>query len=176
MDLDLHDAATLLGCSERTLRARLSRGLVKGTKTNNRWVIRRDDLPLTAEQRRSLQGRADEVRATVERTLARHQPSHSVEDLEPFREGRNLLLSLPASDPAAADLHAGLLALAEGHHEYAAGRKAEAMRTARAHISRAAARFLLDPMGERQGSGRFIEQEILPRLGGLIRWAEGLPA
>ncbi|HEY2294032.1 MAG TPA: helix-turn-helix domain-containing protein [Thermoanaerobaculia bacterium] len=66
MDLSVREVATLLGRSSRTVRAQLARGELAGVKRNGRWRVARQSLPLTEAQRRSLQGKADALRQTVE--------------------------------------------------------------------------------------------------------------
>ena len=46
MDLTVREAATLLGCSSRSVRARLARGSLLGQKRGGYWKIPRDRLPL----------------------------------------------------------------------------------------------------------------------------------
>ena len=69
MDLTVREAATLLGCSARSVRARLVRGSLPGQKKGSTWTIPRDRLPLTELQRRKLQRKADAVRRAVEDVL-----------------------------------------------------------------------------------------------------------
>lgn len=174
MDLSLQDVATLLGCSPRTLRARLARGDVTGRKVGSRWLIDRDALPLTADQRRALRERVDGVRATVERAIRKRSQVHSVEDLNPFSHGRALLHTLPADEPAAVDLRAGLTLLAVAHHEFDRQRQITALHEARAAVARAAGALLLGATPDQLAWGRRLEDEVLPPIGGLVRWAEGL--
>lgn len=69
MDLSVSEAATLLGCSPRTLRAQLQRGEIAGVKRNGQWRIARRNLRLDESQRRRLQAKADRVRDAVEEVL-----------------------------------------------------------------------------------------------------------
>lgn len=172
--VSLHDAATLLQVSPRTLRARLARGDLPGKKHNGAWLIDRDHLPMTETQRHTLRERADDVRGVVERAIARRQPSHTVEDNEPFRIGRALLPALAGRPEALVLLHGALRALVRAHHEFDRGPKVTELRAARSQSADAVALLLLDTDEATRGVGRQVEDELLPRIGGLIRWAEGL--
>lgn len=65
MELTLKEAATILGLTERAVRARITRGSLPGHKRGGRWVIRRADLDLDPDQRRRLRDVSDTIRATV---------------------------------------------------------------------------------------------------------------
>lgn len=114
------------------------------------------------------------MRATVERAIRKRGQLHSVEDLDPFARGRALLHALPPDEPAAADMRAGLALLAVADYEYDQQRKMNALQDARSALARAAGDLLLGPTPERMAWGHRLEDEVLPPVGGLIRWAEGL--
>ena len=65
MDLSVREAAELLGCSTRTLRARLARGEIRGHKRDGAWRIARSDLPLTEAQRDEILSRAEQVLSLI---------------------------------------------------------------------------------------------------------------
>lgn len=69
MLLTPRDAATVLGISERAVRARLKSGRLPGFKRGDRWCIRRRDLPLDDAQRAHLQRRADAIRDAIQAAL-----------------------------------------------------------------------------------------------------------
>ena len=77
MLLTPREAATALGCSERTVRARLQSGRLRGFKKGGRWRVHRKDLPLSEDQRRALQARANTIRSTVEAALPSRTASHN---------------------------------------------------------------------------------------------------
>ena len=89
MDLTTHEAATLLGISERAVRGRLRKGDIPGVKRGRRWRIPKERLPLDETQRRALQAKAEEARAALEAELRSRvagrsgKRSGSVADLEP---------------------------------------------------------------------------------------------
>jgi len=188
MDLSLTEAATILDCSPRTLRDRLRRGDVPGTKRGGRWRVARRDLPLTEDQRRELTRRGDAIREAVDDVLARtgrtSRRRRSVADLEPFvmaAEIRRELTEDTSLDPGLAasvraELDRALLALAEGAHAWDRETKVTAFRRARRALSRAVGRTLATPADGR-GTAAWtdrLEQRVLPVLGGLLRWAERL--
>ncbi len=69
MTLTVREAATLTGRSERTIRAQLKRGALKGVKRAGHWLLPRSALPLDAGRRRALARKADDLRDAVETAL-----------------------------------------------------------------------------------------------------------
>lgn len=187
MELSVSEVATLLGVSPRTVRARRARGELAGTKRGERWMVAREALPLSDAQRRSLQARADAVRATVDAALpgrlARTLGSEvrTLWDLDAFRLGVELTADLRASEaPGAADaaleLELGLMALAEGVHVFDRGRKLAALDEARARVGRASARLLISG-GSHDPSTAFVsrlEGQVGPAIAGYARWVSRL--
>ena len=188
MDLSVQEAATLLGISARTVRARLLRGDLPGIKRGRDWKVDRSRLPLTDAQRERLQARAAEIRQSVEEALPPTHPRtpgdrhYSVADLQPFRVGMAVrerltdpTLPLPDSIRTTAlhELAEALVELAECHHQYSLERKMEPLQRARGRIARVAARLLLCPKdaGIRKLCAT-LEGELLPMLGGLSRSVE----
>jgi excisionase family DNA binding protein len=92
MELTIREAATLLGRSERAVRAQVARKALPAVKRGGRWMTPRHALPLTDAQRQAVREKADDVRAAVESAVRKHLSS--AEDLEPFRDGRRVLLAL----------------------------------------------------------------------------------
>lgn len=187
MDLTLREAATLLGRRPRTVRAQLARGELKGRKRDGKWLIRRADLPLTEAQRRSLTRKIvrlhDAVDAAIPEAVRDRVGAVGLAQLDVFRLGRDVLGEMTASGgagSAASDaLGAALIAIGEGRHQFDPVTKRAAFIGARAHLSRAVVALLLgDPPPEAPEArwAAAIEAEVLPRLAGLIRWAEALPA
>lgn len=198
MQLGLREAATLMGMSERTLRAWLARGRVAGTKRDGRWLVERGSLPLTEAQRATMQDRAEAIRDAVEAALpsrvatradgGRTRRRRSIADLDTFRAAnavRGALLSAAATAEdvalgrAARSMRSGLLELCEGVHAFEASSKIRALRRARRSFSRAVGLLLIDdcgstPDGVRHSIVERLETEVLPSLGGLLRWSERL--
>jgi len=102
MKLSVKEAATILGCSARTVRGHLAQGRLPGVKRNGRWLVERRDLPLTDAQRRTLQAKAERVRRAVDDALpSRLARTHgdrarSLADLDAFRLGAELLAEVAA--------------------------------------------------------------------------------
>ncbi|MCA9545900.1 MAG: helix-turn-helix domain-containing protein [Myxococcales bacterium] len=176
MILSVAEAAAVLDLTPRTLRARLARGTLKGEKRGGQWVIRLADLPTTEAHRRQLSDRADQVRATVENTLGVRVPQqHTTVDNAAFAALLALIRALPVDMSERERLCEALCLVAEGHHAYASRAKVAAWVAARRTLSHAVARlYLVAPVPEPLLHA--LEGEVLPRLGGLIRWAEGLKA
>ena len=195
MLLSVQEAATVLGCSTRAVRARLERGDLPGTKQRGRWRIRREDLPLERQQQRALQERADAVGAAVEAALPSRiartsgQRAVSVADLEPFRVCRALRAAMrertatdavapPGAERAAAEVERAILAIAEAHHQFTPAVKLEALTRARAAMGRAVGTLLAFAAAAPEAPALdwivTIEAEAMPRLAGLIRWTEKL--
>jgi len=190
MQLSVREAATLLGQSPRTVRARVARGDLPGSKKNGRWMIDRRDLPLTEAQRRALQHKADSLRRTLEEALPTRLArtpgvrSRSIADLEAFRRGAELLREIRGNEVAPRHARAehliesALLALAEAVHQFDGELKLQCVQRARGQLSKAAAILFLDA-GEppKDPLARWVvtlETEILPAVAGLARWAESL--
>ncbi|MBL8693115.1 MAG: hypothetical protein JNJ88_03380 [Planctomycetes bacterium] len=190
MEITLREAAVLLSRSERTLRAQVSRGELEGRKVHGRWILERRSLPLTDAQRAALDARANAIRDTVERALpARAAISagdrrRTVLDLDAFRAGSRVLRAMRETTnvaegslaASARSLRRALLSMARATHAYDAPTKLKDLRRARAALSVATAQLWIeagDPPADPQL--RFaieIETHVLPRLRGLLRWAE----
>ena len=179
MDISLRDAATLLGKSMRQVRYMVQQGKLKADKKGGRWVVRRDDLPLSAGQvARGLEDQA-RVKQVIETALgadAKPAKRYSVTDLRAFQTGRRLLADLRTKlgqDAAPARRMAEALALITcGCHTFHKRDKVGYFQRAREQVCYALAALLVsedDP--ERELAGR-IEAELLPALGGTIRSAE----
>lgn len=190
MELSLSDAADLLRVKPRTLRAQLARGKIIGIKRDGQWFIPRRNLPLTDDQRNVLQQRAEDVRCSVEDALpsrtARHAHDRrrSFVDLDAFRFAHALLGDVrnhADADPGGA-LRAGLEQAIEelcvGSCAFDIQTKLPALRAARARFARCFASVLLTaplPLPEPHVSWiRRLEGDVLPAMGGLLRWAERL--
>jgi excisionase family DNA binding protein len=183
MDLTLREAATLLSRSERTLRAQLQRGELRGRKSGRQWLVQSDDLPLTAERRRELARRADLAHEAVEATLPRPvreaRRARSLGEQAFFTRALELHQALEtAAEPAGrarSALEAGLIELAYAHVEFEPALRLASLRAVRRAWSQALAALLLARPAAPELVGRAIEtleQELLPRLGGLLRWTD----
>ncbi len=191
MDLNLREAADALGVHPRTLRGWLARAKIVGRKEpNGQWVVPRRNLPLTEDQRAALQRRADGVRSAVEAALpsraARHTGDRrrSFVDLESFRAAHALLAEVRAANGTgptgslARSIEEGIEELCIGACAFDVETKLPALRRARAAFARSLARVLagapMPPGAPHVDWARRLEEDILPALGGLLRWAERL--
>jgi excisionase family DNA binding protein len=194
MDLSIREAAALLGRSRRTVRAQAARGEIPAIKRKGHWFIPRHQLPLTETQRRSLQGKAEAVRQTVEAALPSRlartagQRNRSIADLDAFRSGARLLAELRAAPlevlpPAFLEsvidlLEQALLDLAEAIQQFDRELKLAASNRSRAAFARVAGWLLLAggiPPGEPVGAWVVaLETEVIPAVAGFARWADGL--
>lgn len=193
MKLSVKEAATILGCSARTVRGHLAQGRLPGVKRNGRWLLERRDLPLTDAQRRTLQAKAERVRRAVDDALpSRLARTHgdrarSLADLDAFRLGAELLAEVCAGADGLDDqrrgqvaelVESGLLAVAEAAYQYDRELKLAALNRARADLSRAGASLLLaaglDPRDPVRRWVTVLEREVLPAVAGFARWADGL--
>ncbi|MCC6785082.1 MAG: hypothetical protein IT457_19695 [Planctomycetes bacterium] len=185
MEIKISEAAPLLGRSARAVRARIARGEIPARLHGKTWLIDIDHLPLTAQQREGLLRRNEELRRAVERSLpsraagTRDRKHRSALDLEPFAELRDLVCQAMAAEAppgllAVRDaLREALGQLALSAHEFELGARSNALRSARRSLAFAVADLLLS--GQDTASLDFaqtIEARVLPRIGGLLRWAE----
>lgn len=184
MELTIHEAAALLGKSPRTVRAHVATDAIPARKSNGRWMIASDSLPLTEVQRRSLPRRAQEARDAVERALPQRlrgagRGTRSVRDFEPFAR---LVQILGESDPGRTPWHMrshrtialALRSLAVACHEYSGDRRTEQLRAARRRLAHliAAGHAAIAIDGDALAIADRIEQDVLPPIGGLLRWLE----
>ncbi len=192
MELTIREAATLMGLSPRTVRAQAARGEIPAVKRGGRWFVRHEKLPLTQQQRRAVQARAAEVRATIDQALpSRHaartgQRRRSVLDLEAFRLALELRQdvrarggSVPGVAKASDELARALHALAAASAHYDQRTKRNAVDAARDAIAAALTALLLDcadPLADPVFAWvQRIEGELLPAVGGFGRWVDRLP-
>lgn len=177
MDLTIPEVATLLGKTERAVRAQLARGTLRGHKRGGRWLVARHHLPLTAREHARLAGQVATARAAVERAIPEplRAPRAGVTENAVFAEVLALVRGRTAASepPTAPDvaLSDALQSIAEAHFEFDKGRKLAALRRARGRLAHALALFVVDVRDE----AATIEATLMPRMAGLIRWAERLP-
>jgi len=191
MELTLTEAASLMGLSARTLRARAARGDIPARKRAGAWRFDRRDLPLTEAQRAGLQARADAIRGAVEDALPSRLAAHtsdrrrSLADLDAFRAALRVHQAIHAAEPTAARtrtlmlLEQSLDELAEATLVYARLSKLAALDRCRASLGRAIAALLVEagipPAEPEHGWLLVLEQEVAPAVAGLARWASKLP-
>ncbi len=194
MKLTIREAATIMGVSPRTLRARVARGELPGKKDHGVWTIERHHLPLTEAQRRALQRKADSLRRAVDDALPSRNArrlettSRSIVDLAAFRQGANLVAEIRAgevtglAEPARQELLGilgeALLSVAEAAHQYDRELKLEAVNRARAGLGRAAGALALaagpEPNEPIASWLAALEGEVLPAVAGFARWTDRL--
>lgn len=175
MDLNLDEAATLLGLSVRQVRYRVQAGELPARKEGGRWRIRREDLAEGPGRSAAQERRSQALRETVERVLEGRAPRFGVEGLRAMqvllRVAREVQAGPGREHPAFGPLREAMVGLAQGVHRYHREEKAEAFRRARDAASRAVVELLLWEEGAARA--RELEAEVLPGVGGLIRRAEG---
>ena len=193
MEISVREAASLLGRSRRTVRAQLARGEIAGRKRGGHWRIDRRHLPLTADQHRALQKRAERVRGAVEAALPSRSATHradrsrSLVDLEAFRLGAAVLhdlrqhpQALPEAEHAriASVLERSLLDLAESSLQFDRDAKRQALHRCRAKLAEAVGLLALvssvTPNASANGWMQRLEKEMLPALAGFARWVDRL--
>lgn len=191
MELSLAEAASLMGVSARTLRARAARGDIPARKRAGAWRFDRRDLPLTEAQRAGLQARVDEIRASVEAALPSRLAAHhgdrrrSLADLDAFRAALGVHTAIRAAERtpgrtrALASLEAALDELAEATLVYTRSSKLAALDRSRAALGRAITALFVEagvPPAEPQHAWLLVlEHEVAPAIAGLARWASKLP-
>ncbi len=70
MWVTLHEAATLMGKTPRQVRYLILQERLAADKRSGRWMIRREDLPLSKGAEAAATRKADTLHDTVQRTLA----------------------------------------------------------------------------------------------------------
>ncbi len=181
MNLSLTETARLLNKSDRQVRYLIKHGGIPARKVDGRWVIRREDLPLSDGQvRAATQKQERAARLAMEVLQPGGEPKgskrFSVRELRAFREGaplyRELISAAGADHPAAALLRETLMLLACGYHEFESRNKAAFYSRSREQASRAAMALLLEDEEARRELIDRLETSLLPAIGGLIHHAE----
>lgn len=180
MDLSLTEAARLLGKSERQTRYLVRGGKIPARKTENgRWLIRREDLPLSAGQERAERQKSERAARLAEEILrpgdTPTEKTYSVRELRAYREGapllRRVVSTCGAEHPSAGLLREALMLLACGYHEFDGAAKAQHYGDARRQASRAAMALLLEDEEAHGELATELENVLMPALGGLINQA-----
>lgn len=178
MTLSLTQAAALLGKTPRQVRYMIKRGRLRATKENGRWLIERDDLPLSEGQLRARERKAREIEGTVLDALGPHlrpgaKRRYSVLELSAFSHGREvhagLMRAVGAEHEATRAIEDSLVRVSQGCHRFHEGEKLEAYSNAREAAARAVALLLLSEHSDAVAISDRVEQDVLPALAGLIR-------
>ncbi len=180
MDLSLTETARLLGKSDRQVRYLIRNGKLTARKESGRWLVRREDLQLSAGQERATEHKRERAARLAEEILrppaGDPKKKYSICDLRAYREGSAIYLELEAAggaDHAATTLmRESLMLLACGYHEFQAEAKAGFYARARQEASRATMALLLDDEEAHRERVERLETAFLPALGGLIHHAE----
>jgi len=182
MKLSLTEAARLLNKSERQVRYLIRYGKLPARKVEGRWIIRRQDLPLSEGQEKAAAQKAERAARLAAEVLqprseeGRAKGRFSIRQLRAFQTGaplyQELVKEVGGDHPATELLKEALMLLACGYHEFEAGSKQELYSRARQHTSRAAMALLLDEKVQRDDLVDRFETALLPAIGGLIHQAE----
>lgn len=189
MHLTLAEAASLLQKSERQLRYMIQLGTLKADKQGKRWLIPRDQLPLTSPVIEAEARRTDAVATTATAAAANPAAARVVEDvlqsppapgvrysvrslqawrvLEPLH--RELRARLGDEAPAVLALRRALRQLAHGCHRFFRDDKATAYRAARDDVSDAVFHLLIDGVADVDEVVDRLENDALAALAGLLR-------
>lgn len=192
MELSVTEAATWLSRSSRSVRASLKAGRLPGFKRGGRWVVPSQSLPLDETARRALHAKADHIRDAVESVLPsrgevdRRRRRDSLADLKIMRAVHGLLdAARSADDTRGRDelvdaLGRAARCIARGHYDFDLDDKRDAFLAARRAVADAASALVIAP-GRAPGGPlpdpaavwlATIEGEILPLIGGWLRWIE----
>lgn len=181
MNLSLSEAARLLGKTDRQMRYLIRTGKLPARKRDGRWVIRREDLPLSAGQEKAVRQKSERAAMLALDLLGPDLESKtskkmtSIRQMRAFNEGvplyRDLTSQLGEEHPAVELLRESLMLFSCGYYEFKSSLKAELYARARQQASRAAMTLLLAPEANDELIDR-LEGGYLPVLGGLIHQAE----
>lgn len=177
MQLNLRDAARMLGWSDRQVRYAIKQGRISARKTDGRWVVDADALPLTDGQKRARERKVDELRGRVESALAPRPPGngYSVRSLTAFsaatRLARECAAHLGDGHPGARALGEATVALARGCHRFGEA-KLQAWHTARDTAASAVAHLHIAGDDAALALADRVEADLLPALVGLARRQE----
>jgi excisionase family DNA binding protein len=184
--LTLPEVATLLGKSERQVRYLIKQGRLQARKDGRRWLVESTELPLSESQRQALGERVRVARDAFERGVApadkasRAKRRYTVRELDTFRIGvallRDLRGALGLDHPAPEALMGCLRDLTVGCHEYHPEDKVHFFVCARRQAAVALVELLAgaeDGSSEpREALAERLEQELLPKLAGMIAGQE----
>ncbi len=180
MDLSLSEAARLLGKSDRQVRYLIREGKLKARKDSGRWIVRREDLPLSGGQERAAKQKRQRAAQMAEEILrpegADAKNKYSIRNLRAYREGseiyRQLTADAGADHAATTGMRESLMLLACGYHEFQAETKADFYARARQEASRVTMALLLEDEEAHREKVERLENGFLPALGGLVNQAE----
>jgi excisionase family DNA binding protein len=193
MEVTVREAAALVGRSPRALRQWIASGRLPARRHGATWLVRIEHMPLTDAQRQRALARGEQLRDLVADVApsplatTRERRRRSLQDLDAFRAARDIAAELgrlaTAIDAPHRLAHAarlvglGALRLGQGAHEFSNDARSASFRQARRSLARAAALSWSCPSlpGEAipdwQRCSDRIEQEVLPLVGGLLRWS-----
>jgi len=176
MDLTLEQAAARLGKTPRQVRYLIKTERLPATKFGGRWLIRSEDLQLSAGQEAAAESKQRRLRAAVDEALGlpeERPPRFSVRDLKAFKIAGPLHAraeeELGADHPATAALRRVLELLCQGCHRYERAAKAEAYAAARDAASLAVCELVLICSETADELITELEQELMAAFAGLLR-------
>ena len=179
MELSLKEAAQNLGKSVRQIRYLIDQKQLPARKLGARWFIREEDLPLSPGRRQARIHKVERAAHAMEQVLVQKSPkdqkSYSMTQLKAFQVGRELLQELETSlaqeHPISELLREALLEIASAFHAFNRSEKKLRFSKARDLSSRAAALILLH-QPKLETLAQSLEQQLIPKIGGLLRHLE----
>lgn len=182
MLLSIAQTATALGKSERQIRYLIKLGRLEFQQKGGRFFIDSEKLPLSPQQASAITRNVAAAQAAMQGALqpaaavaAPDKPGkahYSVTELKPFQLGeavyRELCAAHGADDAAAAELREVLALIARSCHCYHPAHKVERLNLARDRLADALTTLLLAGDPTRRALALRIEQELFPRLSGLL--------
>lgn len=185
MKISLGETATVLGRSERQVRYLIKTGKLRAAKEGGQWRVATADLPLTEEKRHALADRMEVARDAFEKGLEpvakvagreEGRRQYSVTDLVAFQAGqaifRELREDLGEEHAACRQLAAALTLVVRGCHNYQPADKANRFLEARELAAAAVAELLLRGEARHRTLAERIEQELIPKISGLVASSE----
>ncbi len=184
MNLSLNDAAVVLGKSQRQIRYLIKTGRLNAVKESGRWRIDSESLPLSDSQRAAFGARLETAREAMTTALEPTAKAldakgskrrYSVTNLTTFQAGEQLYRALRAQlgpdDPSCRLVYEAMTLVTRGCHCFHAQDKIERFASARDSLASAVAELLLhseEDQGARRKLAERLEQELVPKLAGLI--------
>ncbi len=189
MELTISEAAHLIGKSNRQIRYLIKNGKLPAHKRGGQWFVKRSELPLTQAQAMAAERKLSRARDVVEEALGPplavveneavdRRRRFSVQRQPAFRFAlpayRTAVSLVGAEHPAALAMRRALFLITEGWHEFQPQHKVTPLRQARSCLCEALTELLLvdEAQQEVAALSETIELQVIPALGGMLRYSE----